>query len=121
MGMIRKVEDPQPPPPSLWTFVAGCFLLGFPILAFVPYRWFVFVYARDSIVIPDLGREHQNVHLGVWWLLTFVPASSLCLLMATIAFIYNWRRSVLAKILFAISVSLLLLASTMLLLICSGA
>jgi hypothetical protein len=79
------------------SFVIGCLLLLFPLVAFYPYRWFVFDYAADSIVTPQIGQQHQGIHLAVWFLFTFFPFSALSFFLAFLFLIWNWRRSRAAK------------------------
>jgi len=42
-----------------------------PFVAYFPYRWFVFVYARDTICTEGSGRDFQNMVLSIFWFMTF--------------------------------------------------
>jgi len=50
--------------------------LALPLALMVPYGWFVFHYARDSICTPRIGKEHQGVHVFFFWILTYFPFSA---------------------------------------------
>jgi len=69
-----------------WQFTTVLVFLS-PFIIYGPYHWYVFAFNRDSIVTPRIGLEGQNVHLGVWFFITFslfcilaIIIGSLCLL-----------------------------------------
>jgi len=60
-----------------------------PLVLAIPYWWFVFRYARDKICTPNIGIEHQGVHVFFFWIMTFIPFSLICFV---IAIFLSFRR-----------------------------
>lgn len=89
--------------PNVKSLLPGVFFGLLPFVLVVPYRWFVFVYARDSIVTPTIGEEHQRVHLGVWFIFTMFPVAVLCFGVATVSFVRLRRNFRVAYVLAAMS------------------
>ncbi len=92
----ESVTSSTRPPIRRLSFIIGLLLLGLPFVGFFPYRW-VFHYAADSIVTPDIGERRQAIELGICFVLTFFPAAALSFLIAFFFLVRNWRRSRLAK------------------------
>ena len=72
----------------------GVFLLALPFVLNGPYWWFVFRSSYSSrIVSEELEREHRNVHLGSFFLLTFGLFALLCGVAGVIAIARSlWRN-----------------------------
>jgi cytochrome bd-type quinol oxidase subunit 2 len=58
--------------------------LVLPVALLVPYWWFVFHFASDSICTPRIGKEHQGVHLFFFWILTYFPFAAVCFLSSVV-------------------------------------
>lgn len=95
--------------PVLWAAVV---LLALPFLAFLPYQWLVFDYAQYWIVTPSIvDQEHRNVHLGVWFAMTYGPFTVVCTVFGTLLLAWSLlkdRRSPAAR--FAATIAWLLLS-----------
>ena len=66
--------------------------LALPLALMVPYWWFVFYYARDSICTPRIGKAHQGDHVFFFWILTYIPFSEICFVSSVVMLIQRARQ-----------------------------
>jgi hypothetical protein len=75
----------------------GLIIVAVPFVLLPIYLWFVFRYAADSIVTPRLDSEHREVHLAVFYTLTFFPFSLLFFFPGSFFLARAWTQHTLAR------------------------
>lgn len=104
-GERPTLEEPVPRPPAwrVWMMRVAVFFFALPFVGCVPYALVIdFLTAREAAG-QAVDPERAGLSAVVAFVLSFVPASLLCFLIATILLAFLMRRSKPARWLFAFS------------------